>query len=134
MKNRLVTSVGLPLALAVLLATPAGAESRRDRDSQEPLRGARSFTISGPCTACFGGEIRIDGASYRLSPGALIYEAGRGFLPSGTSLTGRVVCLSGVKVGDTLVPSSVLVRPAPDPAAGAPPGGPVSVQEASRPQ
>jgi hypothetical protein len=134
MRNGLGTSLGIALALAALVTTQAGAESRRHVRPSDPLLGPQPFTLSGPCSSCFGGEIRIDGVSYRLSPDARIYEAGRGFLPAGSSLTGRVVSISGLRLGTTLVACSVLVRPAPDPAASTPAGGPVSVQEGPRPQ
>ena len=134
MRNRLGTSLGIALALAVLVTTQAGAESRRHVLPSDPLLGPQSFTLSGPCSGFFAGEIRIDGVSYRLSPDARIYEVGRGFMPAGSSLTDRVVCISALKLGTTLVACSVLVRPAPDPAASTPPGGPVSVQEGPRPQ
>ena len=134
MRNRLGITLGIALALTVIVTMQAGAESRRRVLPSDPVSGPESFTLSGPCSGCFGGELRIDGVSYRLSPDARIYEVGRGFLPAGASLTDRVVCISGMKLGATLVARSVLVRPAPDPAASTPPGGPVSVQEGSRPQ
>jgi len=134
MRNRLGTSLGIALTLGVLVTTQAGAESRRRILPSGPVPGSELFSLSGPCSGLFAGELRIDGVSYRLSPDARIYEVGRGFLPAGTSLTDRVVCITGMKLGATLVARSVLVRPAPDPAASTPPGGPVSVQEGPRPQ
>ena len=134
MRNRLGTSLGIALTLGVLVTTQAGAESRRRILPSDPVPGPEMFSLSGSCSGFFAGELRIDGVSYRLAPGARIYEVGRGFLPSGTSLADRVVCISGTKLGATLVAGSVLVRPAPDPAAGTPPAGPVSVQEGARPQ
>jgi hypothetical protein len=90
-------SLALALALTVTCASAAGPARPRPIGKAGPLLQAQPFLVSGEFTGPIGGEIRIDGVSYRLATDALVYEIGKGVVPLGTVVDGRVLCLSGLK-------------------------------------
>lgn len=113
MRHRPGFHLALALAAAAVLVTAAGAgENARQRKApSSPRLRAPVVTFSGQLSGPISGEMRVDGVAYRVAPDVRIFELGRGAMPAGTSYYGRVVTVSGIKVRDTFVVQSVIVRP-----------------------
>jgi hypothetical protein len=111
----------LVLALAILgaLAPPAGADVRLRKAAPRSRAATPVVTFSGTCSGPIAGEVVVAGTRYRVSPNVRIYEIGRGVVPAGTSYFDRVVTVSGVRVRDTFIVQSVVVRPDAWPSSGA---------------
>lgn len=129
MRNRLGITLGLALALGTVLTTAAGAEFRLRKGLSSPLLRAQTFVLAGRVSGPIANEIRIDETTYMVSPDAQIYEIGRGIVPSGTSYYDRIVSVTGIKWRNTLVVTSVTVRPYSYPGSGT-----VGIQDADSPK
>lgn len=118
---RIPFGTSLVLALAVLgaLAPPAGADVRLRKGAPRPRAATPIVTFSGTCSGPIASEVLVAGTRYRVSPNVRIYEIGRGVVPAGTSYFDRVVTVSGVRVRDTFIVQSVVVRPDAWPSSGA---------------
>jgi hypothetical protein len=112
MRNRLVTSLGIALALVTVLASWAGAEDRRRQAPPSPYLHAQVFALAGRSSGAIGSDLQIDGVTYRVSPDAHLYEIGVGEVPRGTAYYDRVVSVTGLRWHNTLVVYSVTIRPA----------------------
>lgn len=112
MRNPIGITLVLALALVATLAPRAGAEVRGRRPGARPAKQVETFVLSGTCSGTIDREIRVDGATYFVSPDARIFEIGRGEVPAGSAYWDRMVTLTGVKVRGTLVVQRVTVRPA----------------------
>jgi hypothetical protein len=112
MRHRPGTSLALALAFVAVLAAQAAADTRLRRPAARPRPAPESVVFSGTCTGAFAGEITVDGRSYRLAQDVHLYEVGRGTLPAESSLFDRVVTVTAIKVRNTLIVKSVVVRPA----------------------
>lgn len=129
MRNRLGITLGLALALGIVLTTAAGAEFRLRKGLSNPLLRGQTFVLAGRVSGPIANEIRIDETTYMVAPDAQIYEIGRGIVPSGTSYYDRIVSVTGIKVRGTLVVTGVTVRPYSYPGSGT-----VGIQDASSPK
>ena len=113
---------GVPVILALVtlaaLAPNAGADARLRKAAPRARVPSPIVTFSGTCSGPIAREIRVAGASYRVSPDVRIYEIGRGVVPAGTAYFDRVVTVSGRKVRDTFIVESVVVRPDAWPSSG----------------
>ncbi len=134
MRNRIGTHLGIAVSLLTFLAAGADADSRNRRTAPRLQQRGEPFTVAGSCTGLSADEVRVDGMSYRLDPDARIYEVGRGFVPLGTSLTFRIISLSGVKVRNVMIVHSVLIRPEFSPFTSAGQSSPVSLADESAPR
>jgi hypothetical protein len=134
MHYRIGNSLCVALALVGLIASGAHANARGARIAPRMHLRGEPFTVSGSCTGLFAGELRVDGTSYQLDPDAQIYEVGRGFVSLDTNLNYRIVSLTGVKVRNTMIVTSVLIRPDFNPTMGAGRSSPVGLKDASGPK
>jgi len=130
MNHRIGTSLGVALALVSVLATGAAAGGR-NKPAPSPLRG-EPFTVTGSITGPLAGELSIDGTQYRIASDARIYEVGKGFVPQGSTFYLRTISLSGLKIRNTMIVHSVMVRPETNAFAGR--VAPVGIHEASSPR
>lgn len=132
MRHRPGVSLALALTIAAVLVTAAGAgETARQRKApSSPRLRAQVVTFSGSLSGPIADGMRVGGIAYRVAPDVRIFEIGRGVVPAGTSYFDRVVTVSGIKVRDTFVVQSVLVRP--DAWAGS--GGGAGVESDSSPR
>ncbi len=130
MRNRFGLSLALALAIVAVVAPRAGADVRLRKATANARARAEIVTFSGSCSGPIAGEIRVAGASYRVSPNVRIYEIGRGVVPSGTAYYDRIVTVSGTRVRDTFLVQSVVVRPAAWPSSS----GAVGVESAPGPR
>jgi hypothetical protein len=111
MRHRFGPTLAIAIAIVATLAPRAGADARQRKASASARARAEVVTFSGACSGAIAGEMRVAGLSYRVSPNVRIYEIGRGVMPGGTAYYDRVVTVSGIKVRDTFVVQSVVVRP-----------------------
>lgn len=113
---RHTSGVILVLALtstaALVTAAVAGENARLRRTLASPRLQSRVTTFSGQLNGPIASEMRVDGVTYRVAPDVRIFELGRGAMPSGTSYFDRVATVSGVRVRETFIVQSVIVRPA----------------------
>jgi hypothetical protein len=109
MNFRIGTSLGFALALVSVLATGADAGGR-SKPAPSPLRG-EPFTVTSSISGPLTGELSIDGTQYRIASDARIYEVGKGFVPQGSTFYLRTISLSGMKIRNTMIVHSVMVRP-----------------------
>ena len=113
----------LALSLTTALVSGASAGQRKRTTRGDVLLKAQPVSFSGEFSGALRGEISVGGVRYRLAPDATVYEVGRGSLPLGTMLDGRLLSLNGLKYGDRVVVYGVVVRPASDVAlSGSDPG------------
>jgi hypothetical protein len=115
MRKPFSLSVVLALTLVIAMAAVAGAGPRRHEfsspEADEFLR-AQPFSLGGQFSGTLGGEILIGGVGYRLAPDALIYQVGTGLLPAGTVVEDRYLSVMGLKLRNSTLVYSVIVRPA----------------------
>lgn len=113
MRNR--TGILFGTAIAVVLTAFSIANTGAAPSATWIKRGAprpsSNFGVSGEFTGNLVGNLLMDGVSYRLAPDAILYEIGHGLLAPGTLVPNRHVFLSGQKLGDLLVVTTVIVRP-----------------------
>lgn len=113
MRHRINTSVGVILALSLVVLTGASPQKTRPpgRGIMRPVAAGALFETSGRFTGALGGEIQMNGASLPVAETAMIYEIGVGRLPVGSFVNDRVVYLSGTQVNGRIVIRQVIVRP-----------------------
>jgi hypothetical protein len=114
MRNRIGISLGLALVTLLATAVVAAADDtpRRVHSSgTSKMLRAVPFTATGSYSGAVGGEIRLDGVGYRISPNACLYELDRGEVPLGTVVQDRVMFLTGLKTANCMVVYSVILRP-----------------------
>ncbi len=115
MRDRFGIALRLALVLALVgsLASAAGAAKSKARPLGKagPLLRSETFSTSGDFSGVLNGEIWMDGVGYTLSTDALVYEIDRGVLPLGTVVSDRMVWLSGLKSGSSMMVYSVVIRP-----------------------
>jgi len=100
------------LALTVLIADGASANSRLGRARANDPSTPESFSLSTEYTGSLVGDIRIGGRTYRLAPGAVCYELGAGVIRPETVLANRQVFVTGWLRNDVGLIQMVVVRPA----------------------
>lgn len=115
MRNRLSLSVGLALTLVLITGIPAvaGTPGRPFHSIKADIfMRAQPFTLGGRFSGVLGGQIQIEGVTYRLAPDASVYEVGVGSMPLGTLLQDRYVSFSGLTMNNSTTIHSLVVRPA----------------------
>lgn len=78
--NRLMRAATVSLLL-LTMATLAQAQDLQQRQRQPMQRQTASFGVSGVYSGIVGGQVVIDGTSYRLMDSATVYAIGTGMLP-----------------------------------------------------
>lgn len=113
MRHRIPASLALAVAAAAVFATTAtaGDHARLRKPLASPRLRAAAGTFSGSLSGPIADGMVVGGVTFRVAPDVRIYELGRGIVPPGTSYFDRRVTVSGIKVRDTFVVQSVLVRP-----------------------
>lgn len=113
MRSRIGILLGIALTLPVTTLSASGASSpRKLRPEVKALLQARTFADAGEFSGELAGTITVNGTVYRLAPEVMIYEIGRGRMPSGTLVYRRMMALSGVTVGGSAIVHQIIVRPA----------------------
>lgn len=107
MRNR--NAVLLGISLAVLAASSVAADRLKPR--AEADRRAQAFAVSGEFSGALAGSISLNGERFQLAHDVRIYEIGRGVLPPGTTVYGRMLSLSGVYRESLGVIHQIIVRP-----------------------
>jgi hypothetical protein len=112
MRNRIGLILAIALALPAVTSSVLGGEfgGRRHRPHVQALLNAEHFAAVGEFTGALEGTIILNGTTYRLAPNVCIYDVGRGALPVGAFLGGRIVACSGVTLRGTQVIDQIIVR------------------------
>lgn len=122
MRNHIVMLLGIALTLPIAAGPASGANEkpRKPRPEVRELRQARTFSDVGEYSGVLGGTISFNGRQYRLAPDVTIYEVGRGLMAPGTTVSGRVMAISGVTLRNSEIVYQIIVRPAAGAASDAP--------------
>lgn len=110
--------IGMLLIVAAALLTVPGFATgdefvgRSGKGAGNMFRRAQPFTVSGQYSGQVGGDIDLGYTRYRISLDAQVYQLGTGPVPQSTVVQGRYVTMSGVRLNNTYIVYSVILRPA----------------------
>ena len=109
MRNRIVL-LSVLLAVSAAVATGAAAEPRRMVRRLETPR-VETFSDGGEFSGVLSGTVVLNGSTYDVAPGVVIYEIGRGPVDAGSRLSPRTIWVSGIVRGSSRIVTQVIVRP-----------------------